>query len=319
MPVATFEQCMDAAPTEFREALEWFHERSGDVIPWPVPSPVPSMEHIVTRHRGIYKPKDFDMALSVCLRLGSPYADLPVVRHDDGSWSHGYHQEGSDPGHWANEALRKNIETGSPVAVLTQKSRGPVRYEVLGIAVVSHWEANYFYFEGFSSGGVTQNLGVASEDRMLKASAQSIFDPSENFVEDPEHDNRKRSVASMVVRQGQGKFRKDLLLEYGNRCAISGCMVTEAIDAAHLTPYRGEYTNNLQNGLLLRTDLHNLFDSGLLAIDPTEKTVIVAKRLQGSEYSACHGTKIARPLNTQNEPTSDILKAHLERCGDRLY
>ena len=319
MSVATFDQSLMAAPEPYREALEWFRERTGQVIPWPDPSPVPSMKHIVNRFKGIYKPEGRGApALSVCLRLGSPYKDLPVVYHEDGSWTHGYHQEGTDPNFWTNAALKENIKSGSPIAVLDQVSKSPVRYKVLGVAIVSHWEANYFYVEGFNKDGTTQSLGVASEDRMLQASVETVFAPTEDFIVDPEHDNRKRSVASMVVRQGQGKFRKSLLLEYRNRCVISECMVTEVIDAAHLTPYLGDHTNSLQNGLLMRTDLHNLYDRGLLAIDPATKTVIVAHRLKQTEYGRYHGTKIANPIDAHHQPTQETLQAHLDWCGGRL-
>ena len=95
-------------------------------------------------------------------------------------------------------------------------------------------------------------------------------------------------------------------------------MVTEVIDAAHLTPYLGDHTNSLQNGLLMRTDLHNLYDRGLLAIDPATKTVIVAHRLKQTEYGRYHGTKIANPIDAHHQPTQETLQAHLDWCGDRL-
>ncbi|WP_336979879.1 HNH endonuclease signature motif containing protein [Altererythrobacter fulvus] len=61
------------------------------------------------------------------------------------------------------------------------------------------------------------------------------------------------------------------MVAYEGRCAISGCDVREVLEAAHIMPYLGEETNDVRNGLLLRADLHTLFDLGLLKIGPDYK------------------------------------------------
>ena len=58
----------------------------------------------------------------------------------------------------------------------------------------------------------------------------------------------------------------------------------EVLEAAHILPYRGPDTNKVVNGLLLRADVHTLFDSGLIAVDVKNMTVLVDKSLEGSEY-----------------------------------
>ncbi len=40
------------------------------------------------------------------------------------------------------------------------------------------------------------------------------------------------------------------------------------VEAAHIRPYRGEEDNHIENGLLLRADIHTLFDLDLLGINP---------------------------------------------------
>lgn len=96
------------------------------------------------------------------------------------------------------------------------------------------------------------------------ASSQPPFDPASAT-------EGKRYVArTIAARQGQAKFRKDLLEAYDGRCCLSGCAITEIVDAAHIFPYAGVSTNNLTNGLPLRTDLHTLFDLGLIRIDAAE-------------------------------------------------
>jgi hypothetical protein len=92
-------------------------------------------------------------------------------------------------------------------------------------------------------------------------------------------DARLSIVRSVVQRQGQGDFRRALLHAYGGRCTISGCSIEAVLEAAHIIPYRGPETNHVQNGLLLRADLHTLFDLDLLWIDPDTLSVLVAPLL----------------------------------------
>lgn len=64
----------------------------------------------------------------------------------------------------------------------------------------------------------------------------------------------------MVLREGQPAFRGALILAYAGECAITGCAVTDLLDAAHIARYSGPKSNVTANGLLLRTDIHKLFD-----------------------------------------------------------
>lgn len=79
-----------------------------------------------------------------------------------------------------------------------------------------------------------------------------------------EEDARQRELRAVFLRRGQEKFRKDLINAYKSRCAVTGCNIVEILEAAHIIPYRGEHTNRCNNGLLLRADIHTLFDLGLL-------------------------------------------------------
>lgn len=87
------------------------------------------------------------------------------------------------------------------------------------------------------------------------------FDPKDKT------DGRKKIERLIAVRQGQSRFRDDLLQAYGGCCAITGCSIEEILQAAHIMPHRGTHTNHPQNGLLLRADLHTLFDLDILRID----------------------------------------------------
>ncbi|PXK57512.1 HNH endonuclease [Klebsiella variicola] len=119
----------------------------------------------------------------------------------------------------------------------------------------------------------------------------------------------KREVANRLVsiRRGQASFRKNLLLAYEGRCAISGTMVVETLQAAHIYPYMGQATNEVSNGLLLRADLHLLFDMGLIYLN-NNFTVSVSEKLNKSEYYFYDGKKIYLPAIKHQQPSQLALK-----------
>lgn len=137
-----------------------------------------------------------------------------------------------------------------------------------------------------------------------------VSGPRPTEVPGPE-DARLRVLAEIVRRQGQPEFRRRLLVAYGGQCAISGCDAKAALEAAHITPYRGQHTNRTENGLLLRADLHTLFDLHLIAIDRTG-AVILSSALAASKYEQFAGRKIRTPRNRRDHPSQDLLARHRE-------
>lgn len=86
------------------------------------------------------------------------------------------------------------------------------------------------------------------------------------------------TATTVQVRNGQGAFRKKLLETYKNVCAFSGPCAPQALDAAHLYSFAKDSEHHEHGGLLLRKDLHSLFDRGFLAIEP-ETLLIKLKNL----------------------------------------
>jgi predicted restriction endonuclease len=131
---------------------------------------------------------------------------------------------------------------------------------------------------------------------MLEAFFQGMLpeglpdDDDDDYVP-PLGDRRQKALASIKLRRGQRKFRNSLIRRYGPACAISGCTVIEIIEAAHIWPYRGDEDNHPQNGLLLRADLHTLYDLDLIGIDPSLQ-VHIAGALKGSEYHTLDGARL---------------------------
>ena len=119
------------------------------------------------------------------------------------------------------------------------------------------------------------------------------FDPS--LIDD----ERERVVATIVRRRGQDKFRATLIETYGGRCVITGDDVVDALEAAHIIPYKGAKSHHPGNGLLLRADLHTLFDLGLLTIDTKTMTVMIAPELRATRYSALQGRALQLPDDAQ--------------------
>lgn len=105
-----------------------------------------------------------------------------------------------------------------------------------------------------------------------------------------------REFRRVADRPGQSAFRAQLMIVYGSRCCISGCNVAEALDGAHIDPYENPSQDSSQNGILLRRDLHALFDANLLSISPHTNVVLIASQLRSStEYARFHQKPLIKP------------------------
>lgn len=118
-------------------------------------------------------------------------------------------------------------------------------------------------------------------------------------------------------RLGQGSFRIVVTEAYNRRCAITGEKTLPVLNAAHIRPYSEEGPHSVQNGLLLRTDLHALFDKGYITID--DKYIInVSNKLyedygNGKIYYAHHGQKLfVVPTQASDQPSGEFLNWHNE-------
>ncbi|UZF45376.1 HNH endonuclease signature motif containing protein [Rhodococcus rhodochrous] len=98
------------------------------------------------------------------------------------------------------------------------------------------------------------------------------------------------------VRRGQGIFRAKLLAQYGHWCAFTGPCPPEVLEAGHLYSYAkvGEHRDG--GGLLLRRDIHRLFDSGLLAIDGSGLIHLAEELREYATYAPLHGLPVQVPL-----------------------
>ncbi len=128
-------------------------------------------------------------------------------------------------------------------------------------------------------------------------------------------DARERINRSIAVRRGQQAFRSKLLVAYDRKCAVTGCDIEDLLEAAHIVPYRGPQTNHIQNGILLRSDIHTLFDCALITVDPATHRVILSSRLMASSYRQLGGRKIRFPKEPDEAPSKEALAKHRLSTG----
>jgi putative restriction endonuclease len=120
----------------------------------------------------------------------------------------------------------------------------------------------------------------------------------------------------VTPRLGQGSFRILVTDAYERRCAVTGERVLPVLEAAHIRPYALGGEHRVDNGLLLRSDLHTLFDRGYLTVTP-DLHLEVSGRIRedwdnGRHYYSLHGSPVRAPLRRDQHPGPDLLRWHNE-------
>jgi len=120
----------------------------------------------------------------------------------------------------------------------------------------------------------------------------------------------------ILPRLGQGAFRVSVTDAYRRACAVSGGKVLPALDAAHIRPYASGGLHEISNGILLRRDIHSIFDAGYATISENLR-FIVSDRVRsefnnGEEYRRLHGQRLALPSMPTHQPDREALRWHNE-------
>jgi len=118
-------------------------------------------------------------------------------------------------------------------------------------------------------------------------------------------------------RLGQRSFRIAVLDSYGRRCAVTNEKTLPALEAAHIRDYREVQEHSLNNGILLRADIHKLFDTGYVTVTP-DFHFEVSRRIKeefenGRDYYKLHGVSVRLPENPRERPLADALSWHNEQ------
>ena len=253
---------------------------------------------------------EMDFALSVHNSKKGAYVDVPPLYLDDGTWVLKYaaHVQGEGTGRTQgyNSKLFNCMEHGVPVGVFFTEG---ISYRVMGLAFVERFEPKNGWF--ILHGPVHKG---GPDPRFCP---DWSFDPGKpadlefSATETPDTDDPVR-YALQRQRVGQQRFRQQLFEAYDGCCAVSDCAVDTVLEAAHIENYSGRRSQTVNNGILLRCDLHTLFDAHLItfALERGEYRMRESYLLSKSDYMDLNGTTLRSPAREQFRPNEHFLAAH---------
>jgi putative restriction endonuclease len=176
------------------------------------------------------------------------------------------------------------------------------------LSVPSDWSPNIVSFKTYS----TSNLGGLQlwdrVQRWLVGTGAGGFEQERLRFGEP---------YLVKPRLGQGAFRALVTDIYERRCAVTEERTLPALDAAHIKPYADGGEHEADNGILLRRDLHSLFDAGYVTIDEGFRFNVSSKIKEefenGREYYALHGRDLKVPEKLELRPRPEFLRWHNEQ------
>ena len=175
------------------------------------------------------------------------------------------------------------------------------------IPVPASWAPNIVSFKTYNTGDA-EGLALwdAVNERMNRPDLSGMAEAQARFGE----------PQLIRPRLGQGAFRVLVTDIYNRRCAITHERTLPALEAAHIRPYGDGGAHEAQNGLLLRRDIHSLFDAGYVTVTP-DLRFEVSRRIKeefdnGRHYYELHGHKIDAPSDVGRRPDAEVLTWHNE-------
>jgi putative restriction endonuclease len=185
--------------------------------------------------------------------------------------------------------------------------------ELAWIPLPPSWPANVQVGKRY---GTETEEGRRLWDRLMEAGLRGAVAPVFEPAAKPE---RARFGEPVLIkpRLGQGAFRIAVTDAYQRECAISHGRVLPALEAAHIKPYGLGGEHEVCNGVLLRTDIHRVFDAGYATIDADGPKLrfVVSDRVKsdfnnGNEYRRLHGLELAVPANPGFAPSREAISWH---------
>ena len=124
------------------------------------------------------------------------------------------------------------------------------------------------------------------------------------------------SPTAVQARRGQAAFKAMVADNYKRQCAVSREKTLPVLEAAHIRPYAQEPNHSIENGLLLRRDIHTLFDRGYVTVSP-DYEFLVSERLErefgnGRIYYELEGRNIGQE-SPVILPDPEMLSWHNEK------
>lgn len=180
------------------------------------------------------------------------------------------------------------------------------------IPVPSNWSKNIVKGKSYDT---NEEIGAHIWDQVQERINNTFAQEGELLISEPI--NKYGKEIKIHSRIGQSAFRAMVSDVYQFKCAITREKTLPVLEAAHIKPYSKLGPNLTRNGVLLRSDMHILFDKGYLSID-TDFNVLVSQRLKeeyenGREYYAYHGKQLQNiPQNPIDQPSKDYINWHLD-------
>jgi predicted restriction endonuclease len=188
---------------------------------------------------------------------------------------------------WLNQYLEDDV---SAIPILTEQRISDL--------------ANRLPDAKFNSRRKSDARSILRHFRNFKERSEIEAEQSRELCPSSEGEARRRILLSIAVRKGQLKFRESLLRRYSSTCVITGCVDSDVLEAAHITPYARMGFSVAHNGLLLRSDIHVLFDLKEISICPDSSTVFCRESIRGSKtYGDFHGRKTKMPIPGDTIPS----------------
>jgi len=283
---------------------------------------IPGIERFHNLITAIYKPAWSEYALSIVMKLTSPYAHKDeVIFLEDGRWLMTYSPRTGGLALSDNRALVKCMDERIPLGVFKQLTTKTDRrygstYHVLGLGLITSYDANadVFVVESADRLALEQIVGTISDEESryevhLYSQLTNEFRP---FV-------AEESVSYIVSSQKRDKAFRDIVVrEYDFTCAV--CEMKFRLDnlveatAAHIVPKRQQGTDDPRNGLALCHTHHWAFDAGVFSLNDGYEMILspIVERAEQRNFGLLElrGKPILLPDNDGVRPHPVALAWH---------
>ncbi|WP_417492612.1 DUF4357 domain-containing protein [Maricaulis sp.] len=206
------------------------------------------------------------------------------------------------------------------LATLFQIVGGPVPYIFLdGEGLYRRLDAGCL---GFLHHGTPQEIGFQFDDEGFIAAALPVAgtaldsDPGPlNFDLSKKPGEGLKQSSRRTIREGASAFRAKMIVQWRGKCAVTGTSEIDALDAAHIYPYCDADTNHPRNGLLLRADIHRLFDRHMIAFEYAGAALVcrVSERLTDDGYRSLAGAEIDLPADKRRHPHPALIDHQMQK------
>lgn len=164
---------------------------------------------------------------------------------------------------------------------------------------------------------ILQGEGERVWRECLAATPRALTPTAESGIPLAQGSPRYGEPTLVSRRLGQGAFQFVVADAYGRACAITNEHSRPVLEAAHIKPYAENGPHSVPNGLLLRSDIHRLFDWGYVTVSPDDRRFVVSRRLKddyenGKTYYALQGTVLQEPRVVAERPAREYLEWHAQ-------